>query len=175
MFVSQRTIWHHVVVTNTKHNNTMNGTTTELLAGQARRLAAKTQDQRMINEVVTGTGMSPWEAKIVVEVVRGIYFDTPGNAPLRHGQILYTCVKIEAGAGVALKDCPMTSVALSLIDAADRDLKDAATCGSSASGGSARKPGSKAACSPRKTSPNSSAAMPAPSAATSTLRRIGWA
>ena len=127
MFVSQQTIWHHVVVTNTKHNNTMNSTTTELLAEQARRLAAKTQDQRMINEVVTGTGMSPWEAQIVVEVIREVYFAPPGNAPLRHGQMLYTCVKIEAGAGVALKDCPMTSVALSLIDPSDRDLKDAST------------------------------------------------
>ncbi len=95
------------------------------LAEQARRLAAKTQDQRMINEVVVGTRISPWEAKIVVEVLREVYFDTPGNAPLRHGQILYTCVKTDAGAGVALKGCPMTSVALSLIDPADRDLKDA--------------------------------------------------
>jgi hypothetical protein len=127
VFVSQRTIWHHVVVTNTKHNNTMKNTTTDQLAEQARRLAAKTQDQRMINEVVVGTRISPWEAQIVVEVLREVYFDTPGNAPLRHGQILYTCVKTEAGAGVALKDCPMTSVALSLIDPADRDLKDAGT------------------------------------------------
>jgi len=125
VFVSQRTIWHHVVVTNSKHNNTMNSTTTELLAEQARRLAAKTQDQRMINEVVGGTGMSPWEAQIVVEVIREVYFDTPGNAPLRHGQILYTCVKIEAGAGVALTDCPMTSVALSLIDPTDKDVTQA--------------------------------------------------
>jgi hypothetical protein len=45
VFVSQRTIWHHVVVTNTKHNNTMKNTTTDQLAEQARRLAAKTQDQ----------------------------------------------------------------------------------------------------------------------------------
>ncbi len=103
----------------------MKSTTTEQLAEQARRLAAKTQDQRMINEVTTGTGMSPWEADIVVQVIREVYFDTPGNGPLRHGSILYTCVKAEAGAGVALKDCPMTSVALSLLDPADRDLADA--------------------------------------------------
>jgi hypothetical protein len=103
----------------------MKSTTTEQVAEQGRRLAAKTQDQRMINEVVGGTGMSPWEANVVVEVIREVYFDTPGNAPLRHGNILYTCVKIEAGAGVALKDCPMTSVALSLIDPTDRDLFDA--------------------------------------------------
>lgn len=94
-------------------------TTQESQAEQARRLAAKTQDQRMINEVISGTGMSSWEAKVVVEVVREVYFDTPGNAPLRHGQLLYTCVKAEAGAGVALKDCPMISVTLSLMGEGD--------------------------------------------------------
>ena len=85
-------------------------TTQESQAEQARRLAAKTQDQRMVNEVVSGTGMSPWEAQVVVEVIREVYFATPGGAPLCHGQLLYTCVKFDAGAGVALKDCPMQSV-----------------------------------------------------------------
>lgn len=90
-------------------------TTQESQAEQARRLAAKTRDQRMVNEVVSGTGMSPWEAKVVVDVIREVYFATPGGAPLRHGQLLYTCVKVAAGAGVALKDCPMQRVTLSLM------------------------------------------------------------
>ena len=47
-------------------------TTQESQAEQARRLAAKTQDQRMVNEVVSGTGMSPWEAQVVVEVIRDL-------------------------------------------------------------------------------------------------------
>lgn len=94
-------------------------TTQESQAEQARRLAAKTQDQRMVNEVVSGTGMSQWEAQVVVEVIREVYFATPGGAPLRHGQMLYTCVKTEAGAGTALKDCPMTSVTLSLMGEGD--------------------------------------------------------
>lgn len=100
-------------------------TTQEGRAEQARRLAAKTQDQRMINEVVTGTGMSPWEAQVVVEVVREVYFTTPGTAPLRHGQLLYTCVAVSAGAGVALKECAMTGVTLSLIDSGDDQIADA--------------------------------------------------
>ena len=45
-------------------------TTQESQAEQVRRLAAKTQDQRMVNEVVCGTGMSPWEAQIILEVIR---------------------------------------------------------------------------------------------------------
>ncbi|MBK8090592.1 MAG: hypothetical protein IPK32_00975 [Verrucomicrobiaceae bacterium] len=94
-------------------------TTQESQAEQARRLAAKTQDQRMLNEVTSGTGMSPWEAQVVIEVIREVYFATPGNTPLRHGQLLYTCVKVEAGAGVALKDCPMQSVTLSILGEGD--------------------------------------------------------
>jgi hypothetical protein len=50
-------------------------------------------------------------------------FDTPGNAPLRHGQLLYTCIKIEAAAGVALKDCTiMISVTLSLMSEGDNQI-----------------------------------------------------
>ena len=79
----------------------------------------------MVNEVTSGTGMSPWEAQVVIEVIREVYFATPGNAPLRHGQLLYTCVKVEAGAGVALKDCPMTRVTLSLMGEGDDQIHGA--------------------------------------------------
>jgi hypothetical protein len=100
-------------------------TTKECQAEQARRLAAKTQDQRMVNEVVSGTSMSPWEAQVIIEVIREVYFATPGNTPLRHGQMLYTCVKAEASAGVALKACPMTSVTLSLLGDGDDQIAEA--------------------------------------------------
>lgn len=100
-------------------------TTQEGQAEQVRRLAAKTQDQRMVNEVVCGTSMSPWEAQVIIEVIREVYFATPGDAPLRHGQMLYTCVKAEAGAGVALKDCPMTSVRLSVMGECDDQIAGA--------------------------------------------------
>jgi DNA-binding CsgD family transcriptional regulator len=69
--------------------------------------------------------MSPWEAQVVVDVIREVYFATPGGAPLRHGQMLYTCVKVEAGAGVALKDCPMQSVTLSLLGEGDDQVHGA--------------------------------------------------
>ena len=116
---------HGVLVPNHYHTTTMRITTQECQAEQVRRLAAKTQDQRMVNEVVSGTGMDPWEAQVVVAVIREVYFATPGGAPLRHGQMLYTCVKVEAGAGVALKDCPMLSVTLSLLGEGDDQIHGA--------------------------------------------------
>jgi hypothetical protein len=126
LLLTRRTIRVMVCLqTNTTTPTTMKITTQECQAEQARRLAAKTQDQRMVNEVVTGTGMSPWEAQVLVGVVREVYFATPGNAPLRHGQMLYTCVKVEAGAGVALKECPMTSVVLSLMGEGDDQVQGA--------------------------------------------------
>jgi hypothetical protein len=108
-------------------NTTMKLTNQETQADQARRLAVKTQDQRMVNEVVSGTSMSPWEAEIVVDVIREVYFATPGNAPIRHGQLYYTCVKVEAGAGVALKECPMVSVVLTVLSEDDQGMGDATT------------------------------------------------
>ena len=64
-------------------------TTQEYQAEQVRRLAAKTQDQRMVNEVVSGPGMSPWEAQVVVDVIREVYFATPGGAPLRDLRVVF--------------------------------------------------------------------------------------
>ena len=66
----------------------------------------------MINEIVTGTQMSPWEAQVVVEVIRegGLHFPRtpPGKAPLRSGQLHYECVRVDQGAGKSLKGCQMT-------------------------------------------------------------------
>jgi hypothetical protein len=103
----------------------MKTTTIENTAEQVRRITSKTQDQRMINEVVAGTGMSPWEAKVLVQIVSEIYFTDPARAPLRHGQLYYTCVKIEAGAGVPLEKCPLTSVTLTLLGTDDPKSTDA--------------------------------------------------
>ena len=90
---------------------------------QQRRLQAKSQDQRLINEVVAGTGMSPWEALVVVNVVREVYFSEPGSAPLRSGQMRYECVKTTEGAGKTLKNCQMAGVVLTLIDAEDAEIR----------------------------------------------------
>ncbi len=91
---------------------------------QQHRLEAKTQDQRMINEIVDGTQMSPWEARVVVEVIREVYFQDPGKAPLRSGQLRYECVRADQGAGKSLKECQMTAVTLTLLDQEDLKVRN---------------------------------------------------
>ena len=66
---------------------------------QARRLELKTQDQRLKIMAVQGTGMSPWEADILVGVAREVYFAEPGVGPLRTGQMRFECVATGEGAG----------------------------------------------------------------------------
>jgi hypothetical protein len=54
---------------------------------QRHRLEAKTQDQRMINEIVDGTQMSPWEAQVVVDVIREVYFQDLGKPRSVNGEL----------------------------------------------------------------------------------------
>lgn len=86
---------------------------------QVERLQAKTQDQQLINRVVVGTGMSPWEAKVLVQETRDVYFSTPESHPMRSGQLLYSCIASHEGAGKPLKECQMVSVRLTLHSADD--------------------------------------------------------
>lgn len=89
---------------------------------QQSRLESKTQDRQLINRVVEGTGMSPWEAEILVEVVQEVYFSDPAHAPLRSGHIRYDCIRITEGAGKPIKHCQMVSVVLSLVEKEDAQL-----------------------------------------------------
>ena len=91
---------------------------------QRHRLEAKAQDQRMINEIVDGTQMSPWEAQVVIDVIREVYFQDPGKAPLRSGQLRYECVRADQGAGKSLKECQMTAVTLTLLDPEDLKVRE---------------------------------------------------
>jgi len=83
---------------------------------QARRLELKTQDQRLKVLAVQGTGMSPWEADILVGVAREVYFAEPGVGPLRTGQMRYECVAAGEGAGKPIRECRMVTVVLTLFD-----------------------------------------------------------
>lgn len=69
----------------------------------------------MLTEVVRGAGMSPWEARVVVDTLHEIYFREPGSAPLQSGQLRYECLRQTEGAGKPLKDCRLVSVVLTLI------------------------------------------------------------
>lgn len=83
---------------------------------QARRLELKTQDQRLKVLAVQGTGMSPWEADILVGVARDVYFAEPEGGPLRTGQMRYECVAAGEGPGKPIKECRMVTVALTLFE-----------------------------------------------------------
>jgi biotin operon repressor len=84
---------------------------------QARRLELKTQDQRLKILAVDGTGMSPWEAEVLVEMTREVYFAEPGAGPLRTGQMRYECVASGEGAGKPIKECRLVTVVLTLFEA----------------------------------------------------------
>lgn len=67
---------------------------------QVRRLELKSQDQRLRFLTVQGAGISPWEAEILVEVVKEVYLTEPGLVPLRSGQMCFDCVALGEGAGI---------------------------------------------------------------------------
>ena len=63
--------------------------------------------------------MSPWEAQAIVDVIRELYFQDSGKAPLRSGQLQYECVRADQGAAKSLKECQKTAVTLALLDPGD--------------------------------------------------------
>jgi hypothetical protein len=68
------------------------------------------------NLAVGGTGISAWEAEVLVDVVKEVYFHEPGHGPLRSGQTRFECVAIGEGAGKPIRECRMQSVVLTLFD-----------------------------------------------------------
>lgn len=83
------------------------------------RLCLKTQSQTLIRAAMDGAGMTPWEARVLPDLVEDIYFQSPTGRPFADGQVRYQCTAIEAGAGVALADCAQVGVALQLFSAAE--------------------------------------------------------
>lgn len=88
--------------------------TADTVLSQERRLKAKTQDQHMVNLAVQGAGISQWEAGVLVEMIREVYFAEPRNQPLRSGQMRYECVAAHEGAGKPISECQMVSVVLTI-------------------------------------------------------------
>jgi len=87
---------------------------------QIARLREKSLDQQMVNRVVEGTGISPWEARVLVDEVNEVYFSSQENRPLGSGQMRYSCVSSLEGAGKPVKECRMVSVALTLLASDDQ-------------------------------------------------------
>ena len=86
---------------------------------QERRILVKTQDQQLVQRVVQGTGMSPWEAQVLVEAVQEVYFGQGPTQTIRNGQLRYECVAIEEPAGKPLSDCRTVGVMLTLLHGDD--------------------------------------------------------
>jgi biotin operon repressor len=107
---------------NTTKTDTMIKNQYDTKQDRERRLLLKNQDHQYTNEIVNGTGISPWEAKEVVKVAHEIYFTTPGTAPWRSGQLRYDCVRADQGAGKPIRDCAMVSVMLHLLDPEDHEI-----------------------------------------------------
>lgn len=97
-------------------------------AEQARRLRIKTQDQRLVKMAVDGTGLSPWEAETLVEVVKEVFFTEPQDNPLRSGQMFYECAEASEGAGKPLRECRLARVVLTIHE--PEDIKIAGRHGS---------------------------------------------
>jgi hypothetical protein len=97
-------------------------TTLDRQSDQDRRLRTKTQDQQLVRLAVDGAGISPWEANVLVDVVRHVYFSQSQDRPLTAGQMRYECVAADEGAGKTMDQCKMVSVVLTLLDGEDRKL-----------------------------------------------------
>lgn len=87
---------------------------------QAQRLAMKRQSARMLTEAMVGAGLSKWEAEALVSSVEEVYFSDPELAPVRDGQIRYSCVRGDEGPGKPLSECRKVSVTLTLLHAEDK-------------------------------------------------------
>lgn len=87
---------------------------------QERRLQIKNINQQMKNLAVQGTGISPWEAQVLVDLIEEVYFSELNQNHLKPGQIKYHCVGAEEGPGKPLKECKMLPVVLTLFDERDK-------------------------------------------------------
>ena len=97
----------------------MNNGITNAKDDQARRLNIKNLDEQMKNIAVQGTGISPWEAEVLIKMIEDVYFTNPQLKEALDGQLKYHCVSAAEGAGKPLKDCQMVTVFLSLFDTED--------------------------------------------------------
>lgn len=88
---------------------------------QAKRLKIKSLGQQLIHAVTEGSGLSNWEAKILVKTVEEVYFSDPELLEQQDGQLKYICISASEGAGKELKECEMKPVILTLYD--DEDTK----------------------------------------------------
>ena len=88
--------------------------------GQDRRQQLKSISQQMKQVAVQGTGLSPWEADVLIKTIEEVYFCDPSLRAARDGQVKYQCVSSQEGAGKRLSECQMIPVWLTLFDPKDQ-------------------------------------------------------
>lgn len=93
--------------------------TTKSREAQEQRLKIKQLSQQMKKIAVDGTGISPWEAQVLIETIEDVYFNDPELKQSRHGQLKYSCVSHSEPPGKPISDCSMTTVILTLFDNED--------------------------------------------------------
>ena len=87
---------------------------------QAQRMAMKRQSARMLTEAMVGAGLSKWEAEALVVSVEEVYFSEAELAPVRDGQMRYSCVRADEGPGKPLGQCRKVSVTVTLLAPEDK-------------------------------------------------------
>ena len=87
---------------------------------QEHRLKIKTLNQQMQNVAVRGAGLSPWESKVLVEMIEQVYFADPALRQASDGQLKYSCIAVNEPAGKKIEDCQMVTVLLTLFDPKDQ-------------------------------------------------------
>jgi DNA-binding CsgD family transcriptional regulator len=101
----------------------MNITAQDQKNNHINRQKIKTQDNRLITEVTQGTGISGWEAEVLVDVVKSVYFNDPNDrSKLRSGQMPYECVLATENHGKPLKDCKKCTAVLTIHERDDIQL-----------------------------------------------------
>ncbi len=86
---------------------------------QQHRLNVKSLSHQMENLAVQGAGLSPWEAKVLVQSIEEVYFSNPLLQQAAHGQMKYLCVEMSEPAGKKIEDCQMVTVLLTVHDQQD--------------------------------------------------------
>jgi DNA-binding CsgD family transcriptional regulator len=87
---------------------------------QEHRLKIKTLNQQMQNVAVHGAGLSPWEAKVLIEAIEEVYFADPAMRTAAEGQLKYSCVAASEPPGKKIEECRMVMVLLTLFDTKDQ-------------------------------------------------------
>lgn len=86
---------------------------------QGKRSEIKTLNQQMKKTAIEGTGISPWEAEVLVNYIDELYFTDNNIDHLKTGQMKYSCVDINEPPGKPINDCKMVTVCLTLFSEDD--------------------------------------------------------